>query len=552
MYYFLKEKKQKELIILSLIYLASQGLLLIVSGRWWDDWCFHNISFDTVKEMSLQMGRPSLIAIIGMSRIFPNYGYRIITFIAFYYCMLSTYKILKVGLNLDEKTCFWISALYAVIPANDARIMLAVFPYTLGVMFFMLGASFFCKKYMQNHLNLKNRILSYIMFLFSFTLNSTLCFYSLILIMIVYKERNIRKLIQYVDYLVLPVIFFVVKSIVFPTYGPYAGYNSLSIEKIAKSVIMLLPADLFVLISVLKNVLLSMYSHIYLITLFVIISYIVCNRYKLILFNNRGMWYSSSSEVKENTTYNTEEKNNKILIIGFISLSMALFAYVSVRQTYKIQIVGIEGRDSVLISLGVSMILYSFVSNLFKERMQKIVLICFIIGGIIFYNTKYLSYQLDYYRQMGFMYELDSNQDINNAKNIIYIYENQDTMDTQRFYQLNANATEVYEKQDKYFITNQEDLYRLKDSDLERYVNREEMHMREYDVTYSDIDIALLYKFDSNYLDTIMLKIYEIFDKELFISVIQEKSSIYKYVFGTDNFNYIIIKSGYKIEDFYQ
>ena len=139
MRYLIKNKKVKELVILSIIYCMAHWMLLVVSGRWWDDWCTFNQPFSTVIKMALELGRPFSIVITWFAKLLPEAGYRIVTFILYYYCMLFLYKALRMWLDLNDEDCFWICALYSVIPVNDARIMLCIFPYTIGLFFFMAG-----------------------------------------------------------------------------------------------------------------------------------------------------------------------------------------------------------------------------------------------------------------------------------------------------------------------------------------------------------------------------------------------------------------------------
>ncbi len=51
MKYLIRMGKRKELIVLSAIYLLSQGFLLIMSGRWWDEWCFYKLPYWTTEPL---------------------------------------------------------------------------------------------------------------------------------------------------------------------------------------------------------------------------------------------------------------------------------------------------------------------------------------------------------------------------------------------------------------------------------------------------------------------------------------------------------------------
>ena len=87
MKYLFRKENRKQLLLLSLIYLSSQGLLLAVSGRWWDDWCSVDQSFHTLYDMAMQMGRPSVVLTGGIATLLPESGYRYVTFFSFYFCI---------------------------------------------------------------------------------------------------------------------------------------------------------------------------------------------------------------------------------------------------------------------------------------------------------------------------------------------------------------------------------------------------------------------------------------------------------------------------------
>lgn len=549
--------KKKELLILSLIYLASQGMLLIVSGRWWDDWCFHNQPFWALKLMAMQLGRPTLIAIVKFANFLPEPGYRIITFLMIYFCMLFTYKILRVWLKADARACFWICALYAVIPANDCRIVLAVFPYTIGLFFFMAGLSYLSGVLFRSELAWKNRIISWILFLLSFILNSNLCFYAIVLLMILMKENwKLKHCIKYIDYLILPIAFLGLKSHFFPVYGLYAGYNTLTLGKLIGAIKLILPADLFILKSLVSTFItyLSGKRVLVVLVLILIVCLVITCRKKIITCLRKvlkrekqiGESFAQREEITEVDLRGNCRNKLGLLIIGIICLSLGLFSYVAVRQYYSISTVGLQGRDATLIALGAAIIIYELVDLLFRKKVQKYLFICAIVGGIIFFNTYYLSYQQDYYRQLGFQYQLSQNKDLNDCKNIVYLNSDSGIMNIQSFYSLNGAAEDVYGTQDKYIMSGFGGLSCFSQEDFEGFVSSGNYHMTDYDITNKEIDAVVEYSLKAGLGDTLKMKIYEMFDKDSFERCIESQTSMNVYYRGTDEFDAILQAYGYE------
>ena len=55
MIYFVKNKKINNLIIIALVYFALHIFLIVITGRWWDDWCFYNQEDYALKKMAFSL-----------------------------------------------------------------------------------------------------------------------------------------------------------------------------------------------------------------------------------------------------------------------------------------------------------------------------------------------------------------------------------------------------------------------------------------------------------------------------------------------------------------
>lgn len=106
---------------------------------------------------------------------------------------------------------------------------------------------------------------------------------------------------------------------------------------------------------------------------------------------------------KKTVTFASIVKENVLILVEGIVLSVGLFAYVVVRVTDIINTVGIGGCDAVLVPFGAAMIIYALYSLVFNKKLKIYLLIGTIMCGIIFFNRRYISYQSDYYKQFGFV-----------------------------------------------------------------------------------------------------------------------------------------------------
>ncbi len=549
MFYFLKNGKKRDFIILSIIYILSQGFLLIVSGRWWDDWCLYNESDVALRQFALELGRPSIIPIYKTMKLLPEPGYRWITFLLFYFSMISIYKILRNWLKIDYDACFWICALFSTIPANDARILLSVFPYTLGFFFFTIGMSYLTEIIDEESFLFKKRLVSYVFFFIGFILNSTLFYYSIVLMMILtarFRHKDFKKIVMWLDYLLLPVLYYLIKLFLFPAHGEYEGYNKVSLGKIVNAIKILPRADIEIFRNLHKNLKgtgLTKYALI--VSAFVVVLifwnwikklFAVFTKRDYLLTNNNDIWDSIGESLK-------------IVLSGIVVLSCALFPYIVVRQNVNISTTGWVGRDSILVALGVSMVIYGLSSLLFRKGMSRLLFIWIILCGCVHFNRWYLSYQQDYYRQKGFQYQLTLHEnELENAKNIVYINSDKGLINCQHFYQLNGNAEMVFGNQTrmivggfnstKYFSPDMQ-------ADISIFVDSDNYHMSEYDVNYKHLDAIISYDCDVSLLATAKLKYYELFLHRKFEESLRDNSHMNVYMDGTDGYFDIINEQGY-------
>lgn len=550
MRFLLKNGKKKELIILSVIYFCTHWMLLILSGRWWDDWCMYNQPTAVMKEWALSAGRPSIFFYMEFAKAIPEAGYRIITFIMFYYCTLFLYKILKNWLLLSDRACFLICAIYIVIPSYDCRALLAVFPYSIGLFFFMAGMSTLSVILREKQMTWSYRILLWLLFGIGFTLNSNLCFYAIVLLMILMMTRSIKGCIKYLDFFISPIVFFGVKGQCFPTYGAYEDYNSITIKNLFTAIKYIVPADLYMLKELCRNFFLCFTgtNMVWEICTGLMVVFVIRNRKKI--FSVLGQIFESyyNSEKQEVIICKKIKSEDVwICIIGLVALSAGLFSYVAVRLSYKIPASLLGGRDAVLVSFGAAMLIYGMLSLVFDFKMRIYIFVLLILCGLIYFNAYYLSYQQDYYRQLGFQYQLKEHMELGKLSNIVYLNSDVSLVNIHTLYALNGSAEIVYDNQERLIMGGFGETSFLEDDYwLDYFVESGNYHMSQYDRSHKRIDAVVQYSFDVNLKETLKMKVYEIMDDSRFEDWIQNRSNLVVYLDGTEEYNQLLSDYGYE------
>lgn len=209
-----------------LIYTAAHfGLLLIYDGVFWDDWTLFNSDSNTILKTFYESG--AFLNLNGYTHVLllgiGVWVYKLLTFIFMFISGCFLFLILKRQSWLNEQVSFLLVIIFLVFPVNSGRVTIICFPYTLS--FFL----FFCAWYIM----FRQKWLSTILFFLSFNTQSFLVFFFLPLLELVinhstncYNFRDVLKLsIRYLHFLLLPFLFWILKSTFFKPTGLFAGYN---------------------------------------------------------------------------------------------------------------------------------------------------------------------------------------------------------------------------------------------------------------------------------------------------------------------------------------
>lgn len=516
---------KNNIIKLTVLYFAAHWLLLLVTGYWIDDWCVYDQPIDEIVNMFTETGTPFAVLSYIFNSYLPEDGYKKIIFLLNYINVLFLYKILRNWLKCEHNICFWICALYAVIPCFDARITLIMFNGTLNMFSFMLGLCILSEMLFVRKITAFGRIVMLFLFLYSFNIASFLIFYSLLLLMIYTKEKSLKSAWKYIDFILLPIAYWIFKNVFFPAHGAYAGYNAISLWGLVKATLLLLPADGIMLLNLLKNYV--MFAAVPLVIGAFLYRYIKNEPHENI-------------ELKGYEIVESERKRIRLLLLGIWSLSMGLFTYLVVRGVPFIATSNFGGRDSMVVPMGAAIIFYVLIASIFKDKHRKIIFITMLLSGVCYFNFYYLAYQRDYYKNVGFQYQLTEHPELKELSTMICEDSTSEVLSMSRFYTWNIDARNVYGDQTRFILNGKNDLKYLDEqkNELNIFVERPAYGMMQYNCDDTSVKCVLVYKFTGSYLDTIRLMT-DGREKEVFDSM-GSYSQLDIYYPGTDEFNSVL------------
>jgi hypothetical protein len=226
-----------DLLLLTLIYTLAHGLMLINQGVFWDDWVIYNFDRALLSERFRQTG----IGWIGYLHLLVSWGgvsaYRAVAFASYLLAAWCVYCTL-VEMKIDRYSCFFVALIFATFPVNNARIAMIILPYSICYALFFLG--FWLTAIFLKTRNRWYRAAALALLFASFSTNSLLVFYLIVILYIMYRQRPepmsiagwLRLVPRYADYLLLPILFWIVKNRYMKPYGFYADYNKVESEGI--------------------------------------------------------------------------------------------------------------------------------------------------------------------------------------------------------------------------------------------------------------------------------------------------------------------------------
>ena len=389
-------------ILFILFYSISFGWIIVNQGIFWDDWTLYKIPAEVIQNVFIINGDPLQGCLINAVMSLPGYIliFRILVFILFLLSAVLYNSILKKFTFINKEERFFLVMLFAIAPVNFARITLIVFPYTVCFFIFFLGFLF-----LQNYFINKKiicRILSLLCFFTSFVTNSLLVFYLVPVIFIIYAEmKNIKNFyniikrgIRYLDFILLPIIFFMIKMFFFKPSGIYSQYNMITVHNLIRAPFQFPEAFLNNIISPFGEFLSILPQYFYL-PLILFLSLMA------ILFFITG---------RERTEKSFLLKNILFILAGIFLFCLGIFPYLAVGDTPSMY--NWFSRHQLLMAPGISIIItYAIliIGDALRFKWVKFILLSAVLTVYSAINFKiYYDYNRDWLKQQSILFNLKS------------------------------------------------------------------------------------------------------------------------------------------------
>ena len=237
---------QTDYLIIFVIMLVGHGLLLLNDGVYWDDWLYYDALIhkqpQLLQETFNEIGFPLTGYVHQFLGLFPDFllAYKIFIFVTLFLTAILIYKILEKSALVSRADNLLIVSITLLYPAFRARGLITLAPREFWDLLFFLG--FFLSMRAEETTARRRvfyRVAALLCFYFSFTENILLPLYFGFLLLATYlyyerppevKRRSFKSfLLRHLDYLLLPLLFWVIKQKFFVPYGPYAGYGSFDV-----------------------------------------------------------------------------------------------------------------------------------------------------------------------------------------------------------------------------------------------------------------------------------------------------------------------------------
>lgn len=515
----------KNILIIVIVYFIAHWFLLMVSGYWWDDAVLIHKKHEEMAEFYSQNGAV-LGGLFTYSVIWlPAGGYRVCVFTEFLLSSIFVYYVLKDSELLSDNECFWISLIFSVVPVNDARTLISCYGYSCTFFLFWLAFFLVTKWYKKTGImHWVIRCFTWPILFTAFSTESVIAFCGLIILYLYYKDyKNVVKdfssfgkfvrgipvvVIRNIDYIIVPMVYWFVKSMFFKPWGPYENKNVFTLKTLL-STILHLPSSMYgTTWSVIDNYLGQ-------ISILSLIIADVCIAVFIFGFIKNKRW----KKIEDRPYY----KSFIGLGIGILSYATGIFPYSVVRGGGSIAVNGRGGRDSLLLALGISLCIYYLVELIIHPYVRSICFVVVIVLGIFHFNYSYMQYQQEWYEELELENKISSTKDILDNNTFLVLFTSDKPGGSGSFYCMNINSFDVTGEQTRAFWQN---LSYVTGEAWQDYF----LHgygMDDYDTSDTGLDGVLL--FDNKALskkDILRLKFKEIFLYDEFISEINARDRI--------------------------
>ncbi len=231
---------RRDRLMIVLAYTLAWGLLVVNWGIYWDDWTSVGVSPASLALGLREIGAVPWVAFFSAALVsmpLPGLVGHIIVFSAYLLSTLALHAILRRAPGLSRMDALVAALTFAVLPVNYARVALADLPYGISLLAF-LAATLLLIRYLEDGGHAR-RVGALGLYACSFFTASLLVLYVVPMALaafIVWKSAAVRLrsfVLRHVDFVVLPVAYWLLKSAFFAPGGVYEGYNTLTPQGLA-------------------------------------------------------------------------------------------------------------------------------------------------------------------------------------------------------------------------------------------------------------------------------------------------------------------------------
>ena len=430
----------------ALVYTAAWIWLLLNNGFiYWDDWgllphdsATRNAFYAMVAAPQKGMMHNFLLEIGNGVMV-----YRVIVFVAYLVTAWCFLWILRHIRQAESGYPLLIAMLAAVYPVNQARIALIDMPYGLNLATFALGTVFaMVAEYRQR---LLPRVLALALFAFSFFTKSFLVFYAVPVALMLYVSRatvfgngmagapfrlvfwGLRRL----DYLLLPILFFLLANRYLVPNTLYAGYNTVQPDDLPRAMLASLrsmanlswfPAVRWYGDSSLRHLLIG-------VSLVMATALLALAQWSRIRRHDwRSGWWIA-------------------LFLGGLLLLLAIFPYQVVNKTPAFD--DWLSRHQLLFPFGCAILLVAYLRLVLSGAWARKAIVVMIAVSVVVVTRDMLWYYADGVRQIGIVAALKELKPVQAARNQVVLFDDQSQQSNAmnrfyRSYELSAYLRQAY------------------------------------------------------------------------------------------------------------
>ncbi|MFO0389454.1 MAG: hypothetical protein ACK502_07025 [Alphaproteobacteria bacterium] len=395
-----------------LIYCLVHALLFILGdAKYWDDWTIFTPPASDILATFTKAGHPWAGHLHLFLRQFGGLGYHLVTFISFMIPPVVMPLILERH-GVDRKQAFWVGILMAVLPFTVARVAAINVIYGLCYGLFFMGW-FLLMRFAGTH-KWHLKFLALIVFFVSFVTQSLLVFYAVPFVSAILLERKYfpwRKcFLRNVDLLILPFIFFALKSLYFSPLGTYSEYYEIHLHTMPFwHSLFLMGTDMLdwpTPAAGLTNI------------------FLICSGLTMVAYGKQS--------IKETFAFLSGRQSFLPLdVLGLAVFLVALLPYFAIQRFPSF--IDWESRYQLLLPLGTALLMVGAAARLqsaHKTALWVLVsVVCFTV-----WSKAYLDYYVDWVKQQAIVRTLQKNDQLRASYSLLWVDQMLDMNAMQREY----------------------------------------------------------------------------------------------------------------------